>query len=158
MDKVSSRNLSVYEYYQVLQLEWIVADLRSKIYPDIRDKNYWNKVKEGKRRVIESIAEKNSLPTIFVDDEMNRVFCHKIFGDKGLPNFQYKDEANRQHQQPLDTLYYYNKGADVRFTYYEEIKVGKIENFSLYKSSSITIKLETDELITIPSADVTRIL
>lgn len=154
--KSKSRNLSVYQFFQILQLEWLVADLRIRIYPKKKDKDYWNKVKEGKRAVIENIAEKNHLPSIFTDDEMKRDYEQKIYRPKGFPDFKYKDEENRIAQEPLDLLFYYYKGTEVRVEVMGEIKVGKVKSYLPYKED---ILLEiADETITFSIKEVTRIL
>src|ERR1700752_3568898 len=98
--KPKSRNLSTYEYFHFLQGEGIVADLRTRIYPKKKDKEYWAKVKEGKRIAIETIAEKNHLPTIFSDDEMRLIFDQKVYLPEGVPAFTYKDEVNEAAQKP----------------------------------------------------------
>lgn len=156
MKKPKSRNLSVYEFFQALQLEWIVADLRTRIYPKKKDKEYWAKVKEGKRIIIESIAEKNHLPTIFSDDEMKRAFETKVYLPSGPPNFIYKDEANKKAQEPFDLTYYFHKGSDVRFEWYQEMKVGKVKSYVTF-ADRVTVEFDDIEH-TFPVAEVTRIL
>lgn len=154
--KPKSRNLSVYEFFKILQLEWIVADLRVRIYPKKKDKEYWVKVKEGKRVIIESIAEKNHLPTIFSDDEMKRAFEALVYLAEGVPNFVYKDDINRNAQEPFDLLYYFHKGAEVRFDWYSEIKVGKVKSYVAF-SDTVTIEFDNQEA-PLPISKVTRIL
>lgn len=154
--KSKSRNLSVYEFFQILQVEWLMADLRTRLYPKKKDKEYWGKVREGKRQVIDNIAEKNQLPTIFTDDDMKRSFESKIYNPSGLPTFAYKNEENRKAQEPLDLLYYYHKGADVRFEWYNEIKVGKVKSYLPY-GETVTVEHEGKDVV-LPCSQVTRIL
>lgn len=156
--KEKSRKLSVYQYFQALQVEWIVADLRARIYPQEKDKRYWNKVKEGKQRVIESIAEKNMLPTIFTDDEMKRALENRVYKNQGIPNFQYKNDEHQQVQQPFDLLYYYSKDADVRFEHYGLQKIGKIKSFNLDTKEVIIIESSENEEYRLPAQQVTRII
>lgn len=155
--KEKTRKLSVYEFFQILQIEWIIADLRVRIYPLETDKIYWNKVKEGKRRIIDNIAEKNMLPTIFVDDEMKRALEHKVYRDKGIPNFLYRDEENKQKQEPLDLIYYYIKGADVRFEYFGELKIGKIKSY-IPPNTYCLIEYEDSKELKVELTEVTRIV
>lgn len=154
--KKKSRSLSVYQYFQVLQVEWLVADLRVRIFPSKKDKDYWIKVKEGKRQVVEDIAEKNHLPTIFNDSEMRRAFENKVYVDKGHPNFHYKDDWYKYLQEPLDLLHYYTKGVEVRFEVYEEMKVGIIKSY-IPEKDTIDIEFQ-GEILTLPISEVTRIL
>jgi hypothetical protein len=153
--KIKSRNLSIYEYFQILQIEWLSADLRSRIYPR-KDQQYWDKVKQGKEQVVNKIAEKNHLPTIFTDEEMKRIFELKLFGVEGFPKFSYRDEENEARQKPFDLIYYYSKGAEVRVQVYGEIKVATIKSYQPYAT---TIILTLDEqLYTADITSVTRIL
>lgn len=150
------RKLGVYDFFQTLQIEWIVADLRARIYPSDKDKAFWNKVKEGKKKRIEGIANQNQLPTIFTDEEMLRILEVRVYQSQGLPKFTYRDEATKAVQQPLDFLYYYNKGADVRFEDFGVTKVEKIKSFDL-TTHIIHITYEGQDY-TRPSTEVTRII
>lgn len=153
--KTKSRNLSVYEFFQMLQVEWLSADLRSRLYPKSY-KDFWNKVKEGKAKTINEIAEKNRLPTIFTDDEMKRIFENKMYGIEGFPIFSYKNDEDKAKQEPLDLIYYYAKDSEVRYEKFGEQKVGKIERYQPF-STSISVILDNE--ITICQANkVTRIL
>lgn len=154
--KLKSRNLSVYEFFNVLQLEWIVAELRIRIYPKKKDKEYWGKVKEGKRVIIESIAEKNHLPTIFSDDEMKRAFELKIYLPEGAPNFVYKDDDNKKGQEPFDLIYYFSKGSEVRFDWYGDVRVGKIKSYVPF-NETLAVEYEGTDL-TLDVKKVSRIL
>lgn len=157
LKKEKSRHLSVYQFFQILQLEWIVADLRSKIYPKKKDKEYWNKVKEGKEKIFEQIAEKNHLPTIFSDEEMRRLLEMEVYKPQGLPNFLYKNDENRGAQEPFDLTYYYSKGAEVRFDVFGEQKIGKVKSYLPYQFTIIVTSLEGEDF-TVRIESVTRIL
>jgi hypothetical protein len=156
MNTDKSRKQTVYEFFQTLQVEWIVADLRSRIYPQASDKSYWTKVKEGKKIKIETIAEKNFLPTIFVDSEMKRALENKVYNAKGVPAFLYKDPAHERMQRPLDLTYYYAKDADVRFESYGDLKIGKIKSYVPFSETIVLISEEKE--ITVPTEEVTRII
>lgn len=154
--KQKSRHLSVYEFFQILQIEWIVADLRTRIYVKKKDRDFWSKVKEGKKQTIENIAEQNNLPTIFSDDEMKRAFTAKVYLKSGPPNFLYKNEGHKMTQESLDLLNYYSKGAHVRFESFQEVKVGIIQSYSPIAK---TVCIKWDEaLITLPIQEVTRVI
>lgn len=156
--KEKSRNLGVYGFFEALQLEWIVADLRLRLYPKPKDKEYWKKVRDGKKRTIEEIGAKNKLPTIFTDDQMKADFNSRVFREQSYPNFFYKDENNRLTQQYHDLMHYYAKDSDVRCEILGEIKVGKVKSFSpLYdKHILIVFKDGAEERVAIEN--VTRIL
>lgn len=157
--KDKSRNLSVYQFFQILQKEWIVADLRTRIYPKGKHKDYWTKVKEGKEATINQIAEKNHLPTIFTDQEMKRIFELQVYKEKGAPDFNYKSEENRTAQEPLDLTYYYSKGSEVRFDHFGEQKIGKVKSYT-YGNTVALVQTTEDSLgdFNVVVSELTRIL
>ena len=57
-----SRNVAPLEFLDVLQLEYINAIIRSKIYPRVADKDHYRKVAKGKEEKIKDIAFRNNLP------------------------------------------------------------------------------------------------
>jgi hypothetical protein len=153
--KKKSRSLSAYQFFQILQVEWLTADLRSRLYPK-KDKEFWNKVKEGKEKIISQIAEKNHLPTIFSDEEMKRIFEYKMYGQEGFPTLCYKDDIDKIKQEPLDLAYYYSKGSEVRCEVFGEQKIGIIKS---YQPFDLTIALLVDgETNLFEINKVTRIL
>lgn len=156
--KAKSRNQSIFEFFEVLQVEWLCADLRSRIYPRLKDKEYWRRVKVGKQQTIENIAEKNKLPTIFSDSDMKEALERRLYREKGCPIFVYRDEDQRKAQERLDLLYYYNKGTEVRVEYFGEVRVAKIDDYTPY-SSTVSVKLVDQDLyLDFNINEVTRIL
>lgn len=122
-----SRHLPILDFYQTLQIEFIQADLRTKIYPKLKDKHYWGeKVREGKRATIEKLATRNNLPSIFTDESMLRDFEKKVYRDVSYPLFTYRDQNHQLEQSYYDLKYYYNLGSDVRVNLFEDVKTGKI--------------------------------
>jgi hypothetical protein len=137
-----SRHLPILDFYENLQVEFIQADLRHKIYPKLKDKAYWGRVKEGKRATIEKLAEKNMLPSIFTDESMLRQFEKRVYRDVSYPLFTYRDENHKMEQEYYDLKYYYNQGADVRIDIDGEVFTGKItkEYIPFNQQLSITVK------------------
>lgn len=127
--KEKSRKLSVYEFFKVLQIEWIVSDLRHRIYTGRNDKDHWKMVMECKKVKIEDIAIKNKLPSIFTDAQMKSEFEHLVYLPDSIPNFHYKNEEQKQGQGYIDLMHYYSTGSDVRCEIMGETKVGKIKKF-----------------------------
>jgi hypothetical protein len=159
--KQKSRNQSIFEFCKTLQLECIVAELRTKIYPKIKDKEFWKGVYENKRLTILDIASRNRtnnhpLPTIFTDDDMLKEYKDEIFGEGGFPKFIYKDETQEYSQGYLDHNNYYAKGVDVLCNYFNEPKIGKVK-FHQANSHTVTVLINKEEVI-LPIKDVTRIL
>lgn len=158
LKKEKSRNLSIYEFFEILQKEYVCAILRLKIYTKVKDKEYWKKVAEGKKATIENIAEKNHLPSIFTDKDLERDIDKKVIRDFGLPNFIYKNEDHKLAQEYYDLLYYYKRGAEVRFELYGETKVGVVKSYKPYQNSIVITTKDTKEDVTYTIDKVTRIL
>ena len=62
MDK--TRNLSVAEYFLVIQKEYLIAEFRKKIYYNPKDKAYYQRVMTHKAKKINDIAKRNRLDSI----------------------------------------------------------------------------------------------
>lgn len=108
-----SRNLSVVELFEILQSEYVVCELRAKIYPLDKHKDYWRDLMEKKRTKIIDIAKKNALFSIFDDGRIKADYDKKIIPDLGFPNFIYKDDAQRLLQEKWDIHNYYLPNAEV---------------------------------------------
>src|SRR5690606_3308450 len=114
-NKEKSRNIPLYDFFEILQLEYIVAELRAKIYGKDKDRKYWKRVMSGKKETVQNIADKNNLRSMFEDESYKYMLESKIYNTEGFPNFIYRDEAHKQNQEYYDLLYYYYKDSDVRF-------------------------------------------
>lgn len=155
-----TRHLTMTAYFEQLQLEYIVAELRKKIYPKIKDKNYYQRVAEQKRNNIEDIASRNKIPSIFNDNNTKDLFYNKVYNEWGPPAFLYKDDAHKMEYENWDLINYYLKDNDVKFRLegQDQIFLGKIINFDL-KNKEITIKENiSNEVDTYKIENVTRIL
>lgn len=157
--KSKSRIIPIYEYFEVLQMEWICADLRLKIYKRIKDKNYYKKVCDGKKIKIESIATKNSLPTIFNDEDLYLELKKRIYRDISFPNFIYFNNQDKILQGHWDLYYYFYPGSEVRFDLFSESKIGHIKSFDPLFPSIVVVNIKDEvEDFPIPIEKVTRIL
>lgn len=161
--KTKSRNLSIIQFYKILQLEAIVAELRCKIYSKIKDKNYWKGVYEHKKSTILDISSRNQvnnqpLPSIFSDDEIMAEYKKEIFGEGGYPKFIYKNLEQENSQSYYDHLNYYSKGADVSCIYFSSFKLGKVKH---HQPQSKVVTVIFDDIaseVELPITDVTRII
>jgi hypothetical protein len=154
--KSKSRNQSTYEFFETLQVEYLNAELRVKIYPKLKDKEYWKKVCEGKKATILDIANRNRLPTVFDDDQLEQALKQRIYRNESYPIFVYRNEDHKNNQEYYDLLYYYNKGAEVRFEYFGEVKVGRVKDYRPF-SKEILLSFD-DKEDRLPVSKVTRIL
>lgn len=154
--KQKSRNQSTYEFFEILQIEYLVAELRVKIYPKLKDKEFWKRTCEGKKATILDIAGRNRLPTVFDDDQLEQALKQRIYRNESYPLFVYRDENHKNNQEYYDLLYYYNKDAEVRFDYFGEVKVGRVKEYRPF-SKEITLIFDGKE-DKLPVSKVTRIL
>ena len=144
MSNEKNRNLSIYKFFEQLQSEFIQAELRKKIYPKLKDKNYYERVMSGKKDKVNSIAERNNIPSIFTSPDEKKRLYKETYGDGGYPNFTYRDEAHRLECETLDRIHYYATGAEVRIMVNETVKVGEIVSVNHEKGViSILIKGDT---------------
>lgn len=168
LDKTSSlksRYLSSSQLFEILQEEYIVCELRSKIYPEcIRNKKgeevfpreYWKSLMEKKKVKIVDLAKRNGLFSIFDDKRVMMDFYKRIIPEVGFPKFIYKDDHQRLLQEKWDIHNYYNKGESVKV--YEDGKflTGIIKAID-FANNSISICID-EELKKFSIEVVTRIL
>lgn len=152
-----SRNLSVYRYFEQLQLEYIVAELRKKIYPARKDKNYYEKVMKFKQEKIEDIALRNKLPSIFSDSEVRRNCYEKVYVDEGIPNFLYKNIAEQEELHQKDYMFYFAIKSEVKFQEDSKIVIGIVLSVD-FDSQVIEIEDYEKNIYTKSLNHVTRIL
>jgi hypothetical protein len=150
---LKTRDLPLYEYFTKLQEEYICAELRHKIYPRVKDKQYYSKVKEGKRKTIEDISFRNGLPSIF-NSESQKQKVHSIIYKQGYPNFIYRDDKEKQSLSFNDKRNYYSVGNDFKIN--NNLRVGVLKQIDLEKEICI---LDIDnELCQYNISQITRIL
>lgn len=131
--------MTTFEYFQKLQLEYIVTQLRLRIYRAKTDKEFYARALQGKKLKIEEIGIKNRIPTIFTDKDLFESFEKKIYRDGTYPLFYYRDAEHKIVQEPLDLLFYYYRGTEVRFLEEETVKVGVVQNYEIGRDS-LTLK------------------
>ena len=82
-----TRNLSVAEYYAVIQREYLIAEFRKKIYYNPKDKNYYQRVMKHKADKINDIAKRNHLDSIFNSVAKMEEVRSELFDVLGKPRF-----------------------------------------------------------------------
>ncbi len=123
-NKRKSRDQKFFEFFITLQKEYIVAEIRKKIYPDASGKEKSEEIMRGKKKKIFDIAMKNSLKTIFPDmqlggmslyDEDLRIQLYgEVYGGFGMPNFIYRDSVQEQRLGWKDKKCYYYLDNDFK--------------------------------------------
>lgn len=150
------RNLSTIDYLEILQMEYIVAELRYKIYKNAKDKAFYLKVMNGKKFKIEDINKRNSLPTIFNDDVVKEKYYKQIYLNSGFPKFMYVSEKHRLDYQTKDFDYYYTLNCDFKISLNNTVTIGKLK--SINKENNEATLLVENKLITILLDKITRII
>lgn len=95
-----TRNLSVAEYFVVLQREYLIAEFRKKIYYSKNDKAYYQRVMDGKREKIEEIGNRNRLDNIFNSTEKLREMQLELFDRLGKPKFSMSETDVENYYAP----------------------------------------------------------
>lgn len=132
--KQKTRNISIADYFIILQKEYLIADFRRKIYYNPKDKAYYQRVMQYKKEKIDNIAERNHLDSIFTNAEKRKELEKELFDENGLPKFDMtvKDLQN-----------YYSFGNE--FSYNGEIWIlnkvigNKLELFSAKENKIIEV-------------------
>lgn len=153
MESKKTRNLSTYEYLQVLQIEYIVAELRKKVYVKKKDKEFYKRVLVGKEKKIKDICLRNSLPSIFTSEESKGKCYSEVYNPYSYPEFHYKNDEQVQEFKAKDFYYYYYKGSDFRVNVEGNIMVGTL--VSVNEESKVAyIKLKGESVDTPFTLDV----
>jgi hypothetical protein len=139
-----SRHLSPYDYLEVLQIEYIITELRRKIYVKRKDKDYYQRVLKGKKTKIEDICNRNSLPCIFSDSDEKKKYYQRVYPIVGFPNFFYKDKEKEAESVVKDFYYYYHVDTDFRILDGEVTRVGKLMSVDQEKGI-VFIRLKGEE-------------
>jgi len=115
------RELSYIAYLKQLQLEYIVAELRSCVYNSTSDKKYYRRVMSWKKKKIKDLEIRNSLPCIFTEpnkfyykEGLRKQLYGQIYNEYGLPNFIYRDQKSKEQFEIQDITYYYSIGHKVQ--------------------------------------------
>lgn len=124
--KNKDRDLSIMDFFDNLQEEYYINELRSRIYPSPIDKKYYKKVMGFKKEKIEDIAHKNSINCIFSSEELAEKFRKRVYPQGNILNFR------GIIQQDID--FYYMEEADVRVKIDENNEIGKIKDRNLEKN------------------------
>lgn len=147
MESSKTRDLSTYEYLQILQVEYIVAELRRKVYVKKKDKDFYKRVLTGKEKKIKDICLRNSLLSIFDCDE-TKAKCYKmVYMPSGYPSFHYKNDDQVQEFKVKDFYYYYYKGSDFRVDVEGNIMIGALSSVD-EENNVAYIKLKGDSELT----------
>lgn len=155
--KFKSRNLTFMEYFENLQREYLVAELRYKIYVSEKDKKYYlEREMAGKRTTIEDISLRNNLKNIFSSTERREKYMKEIYNEVGLPNFIYRDHLDKEKRSISDTLSYFQRGILVDIIIGDKKEEGKIIFVNL-DSKTVLVKMVLSNIkISVPFNKIIR--
>lgn len=158
-----SREQKFSEFFETLQLEYIVAELRSIIYPEGSRRDKSLEIMKAKKEKIQDIAIRNQMETIFPDIFLG---CNKLFNQKlkerlysyvypefGFPNFIYRDEEHKGQLDWFDFKHYYKRGEEFEVN---GVGVGVLQDVNK-ESDSFYIKFN-DEVLTFTSNEIKRVI
>lgn len=98
-----TRNISIAEFFDVLQREYLINEWRGKVYYSPKDRRYYERVCGYKRQRVEDISGRNGLKSIFNDEGVLATYRETLFDSNGKPKFDMTD---------ADVRNYYSKGSD----------------------------------------------
>lgn len=150
-----TRELSTAEYFINLQKEYLIADLRRKVYFKESDRKYWTKVAAYKRERIEKIALRSNISSIFSDHRLFEEIKFTFYGKGGFPNIPYKDEYEYSNLHSKDVYGYYAKDIDVRCEIDTVLLLAKVLFVILEKK--IVVVLLNGNKFYLPYDKVTRV-
>ena len=150
-----TRIIPISDFYTRLQLEYISYKFRSLIYQRAFDKKKFNDICNHKKKKIDQISLENCLPSIFNNQDRQKKYLQKFFGDGGFPNFTYRDDYQSKVKGYWDQYHYFIEGASVKFFYEGECEIGRIMDSNV-KDKKVTVTFE-DKTILLDFSEVTRI-
>ncbi len=148
-----SRNLSLTEYLKTLELEYLMADIRRKIYPNPKDKRYWSKVVQYKEEKIKDIAERNELSSVLEDKELRNRLLLSFIPDNQVPIFYYRDQKDKNEYYHKDIKFYYFINVEVKYYHDSKLCIGKIIEVDM---SGELLRIESEQKEIVKSFDQVR--
>lgn len=138
----TARNISTLEYFKILQMEYILYEVRSKIYPFGKDREKFKSIMEYKKTKINDISDKNEIDSIFTNSTKKLDFLQKF-------NLEF---LNNNIGTKKDKYFYYFIGSDFSFK-------GDVYKMLKYDFTNEIASLENEsEIITVNFNQIKRIL
>ena len=143
--KFRSRDISLVDLYNCLQLEYVSYFVRKKIYQKEYAINY-SGVCDQKKEKIETISKKNNLPSIFNDIDIKNRYIQMFLNETGEPNFTYKDEEVKNKMSKWDNFYFFAKGSSIKFNQDSKVVLGVVtHNDKANKILTIKDEFKSDQ-------------
>ena len=103
---MNDRRLTVAEYFNAIQREYLIADFKRKIYANSKDRSYYSKVANFKNEKITDISERNCLKSVLNDKDVLKEFRNLLFSESGAPLF-YMNEIDLRNYYTIDCEFSY---------------------------------------------------
>jgi len=153
---MGDKGLSLVSYLKQLQIEYVITELRRRIYPYQQDKNFYSKLIIWKKIKIDDISLRNRLPNIFDNETVKKEIYLEVYGSGGYPKFYYSDKLPESIFGTLDKKNYYFEGEDVSVVINNETIVCKSLGYDGKKNK---VKVKIDKVIKYFDIElITRIL
>jgi len=155
-----TRNQTLTDYLECLELEYLMCILRSKFYLSDKDKRFYLKTAKLKESKINDIAKKADVrSTIFTDLQFRQNLLQTITGQGGFPEFIYRNENSRKELSRKDFRYYYQEGAEVSVLLGEAHSSLGVVVSSNQQSMTVSVKLRGESRAAIyTTSHVTRLI
>lgn len=138
---MKNRHQSQYDFLVSLQKEYIIAQLRKKIYPIVKSKRFFERTMEQKRIKIEDIADRNKLQSIFSCNQYKIEVYRSVIPDFGIPMFFYRDDDQYQELRKWDIINYFAKDSEVKIKNENTTVIGYItDNQQLFNELNDSLK------------------
>ncbi len=153
------KDLDLYQLCLALQIEYVMASLRSKIYYRKQDKEYYLDLMEKKKAKILDITGRNNLRNIFSDPHYlkGEIEPH-VINKVGPPTFHYNSFQHSEMFKYSDYKCYYSVDSVVSTFVFKEKKIGKVVHYQPFQETLQFQENGSDEVIEVRVEDTTRIL
>lgn len=147
----NNKNIGTQEQFLVdLQLEYLTQRLRALIYRDETYIKVASDIASKKRMKIAQLGIKFKLPTIFDEIPVHEFVDKYFWNEKGLPNFQYKDEQQQRVQGNYDAWYILYRGTKVVYNFQEAEVVSNNPS-----KEEVELRINNDKKLTVRYSDIT---
>lgn len=123
---MKSRHLSIVDYLEQLQKEYITAEIKYRVARTESDRLYHKTIMDHKKVKIVDIAERNKIKSIFNDDTVKHVMWDSVLVF-GFPKYEYRDFYQKKRLEDKDKTNYFDQNSDVKINIGTEILLGKIK-------------------------------
>lgn len=159
INRAKNRALTFSEYFEALQLEYIVAELRAMIYQNEKDKKYYREREmKGKKAIIIEISSRNNFPDIFNDQLTKVKYYSQVYNDWGLPNFIYRSLEDREIRRKTDIYNFFKVGTEVSVKLNDGTISRGIVSYVNIDKSIVGVKVGTNKIVPLSYDMISRMI